>query len=421
MSKLNFDTAIKETGEHQLAVFNLQGIFKELTVKDFVEKIKKTFSLGIEYYILHMEELVYIDSSGLNILVDLVDQGQQFGAKFFFVNLHPKIETICRALGLDTLVTLCKEEKTALEEISQKGKEAKEVSKLFVETKTRQKSLHFTGNDLELIDRVQSNIDTNRFELPVLPDMAIRLNHMVSSPKTTANDLEDLIVTDQSVATQVLKTANTMLYRGRFEVNSLKSAVIRLGMRKIRSTVFSIVMRATILKGEKIDIIARNLWKHSISCALLSEFFEKRISKKTRQEELFTSALLHDIHKVVILAICRDETKQLKHYFPSKEILEYINQKYFDLIFFKLAKKWKLPECVVETIPKLGNFNESKQKQMTAIISIANTVTKFFDKQQNSLVTILPEMNFFNITKDHMEQELLEEARELYEKIQKSW
>ena len=420
MSKLNFDTAIRETGEHQLAVFNLQGIFRELTVRDFVEKIEKTFSLGIEYYILHMENLVYIDSSGLNILVDLVDQGQQFGAKFFFVNLHPKIETICRALGLDTLVTLCKEEQMALDEIAQK-QEIKEVSKLFVESKIEQKSLHFSADDLELIDRVKTNIDRNRFELPVLPDMAIRLNQLVSSPRTTANDLENLIVTDQSVATQVLKTANTILYRGRFEVNSLKSAVIRLGMRKIRSTVFSIVMRATILKGKKIDIIARNLWKHSISCALLSEFFEKRISKKTKQEELFTSALLHDIHKVVILAICRDETRQLQNYFPGKEVLDYIYQKFFDSIFSKLAQKWKLPECVIETIPKLGNFNESNQKEMTAIISIANNVTKFFDKQVNSLVTILPEMNFFNISKDYMEHDLLEEARELHKKIQKSW
>ena len=411
MAKLDIEVVTKNIDkENTLAFFNLNGTLRRATSQELSKKMEEFFSQNVNQYIFRMNDVLLIDSSGMEFLVDLVDQGEEIGACFFISGLHPRIETIFRSLGLDTLFKFVESHKEALEKISKS-----------IQPKEEKVEIQLSDEDEKFIKAIAESVERGKYELPILPDMALKLSNIIASPRGSANEIEKLIGTDQSVSTQVLKIANSALYGGRFQISSLKNAVVRLGMRKIRSVVFAITMRATILKGKKIDIIARSLWRHSITCAMLTEELVKKFrTKGVDKGELFTAALLHDIHKVVILASCRDACKKMEGYFPRQEILDFIYKTHFDKIFAEISKKWKLPETIVENIISMSNMQDRISKS-TAVVSLCNKMTKIMEKRMDQFEADR-EFAALEITDESFEEsEILSYAKSLYDQIKKSW
>ncbi|HLN33075.1 MAG TPA: HDOD domain-containing protein [Gemmataceae bacterium] len=137
-------------------------------------------------------------------------------------------------------------------------------------------------------------------KLPMLPETAHRALALSNNPKTPLNALAALIERDVTLATGILKLANSPLYRIGRSVESVNQAVVRLGLRETQSLLITTSMRTLFNKaGQAKKLQCQRLWQHSFLTACLCRQLNRTL-KLGYQGEEFACGLSHDIGRILI-------------------------------------------------------------------------------------------------------------------------
>ena len=83
----------------------------------------------------------------------------------------------------------------------------------------------------KLVERVQG--------LPTLPSMLNNINQMVLNPKTSAREVAQLISSDPSLTSKVLRVVNSSFYGFPNRITTVTHAIVILGFNTIKSIVLS--------------------------------------------------------------------------------------------------------------------------------------------------------------------------------------
>ena len=67
----------------------------------------------------------------------------------------------------------------------------------------------------DLMQSFMDDLNNDRFVLTSLPEVAINVRRALDDPEVSANDIADVITRDPAIAAKVLRTANSVMYRGR--------------------------------------------------------------------------------------------------------------------------------------------------------------------------------------------------------------
>ena len=70
--------------------------------------------------------------------------------------------------------------------------------------------------------------------LPTLPTVVTNVIHCVEAEESTAQDLKNIIVNDQSIAAKILSVANSAHYGLSHSISDLQQAVVVLGFEAVR-------------------------------------------------------------------------------------------------------------------------------------------------------------------------------------------
>src|SRR5580704_2560311 len=81
---------------------------------------------------------------------------------------------------------------------------------------------------------------------PPLPSVAIMVSRITRSDETSIGDVVRVLEQDQMLAGSVLRLVSSPLYAGRTPITSLHPAVVRLGLKSLRSVVFEAALRGGI-------------------------------------------------------------------------------------------------------------------------------------------------------------------------------
>ena len=140
-------------------------------------------------------------------------------------------------------------------------------------------------------------------EMPTVPVVLAPLLRYLEQPLDAleVQQVVDLISQDKSLAAQCLHMANSPLY-GRWQtVDSIRSAVVALGLQRMRDIAVSCsVLTLTPHGNTKLDPMV--FWEHSLGCALVSRQFARRIGF-VDPAKAYLGGLLHDIGIVACLSI----------------------------------------------------------------------------------------------------------------------
>ena len=137
-------------------------------------------------------------------------------------------------------------------------------------------------------------------KLPVIPEVATKIMSIAEEKLDISfKELENIIKMDPGLTAKILKIANSALYARQREITSLQMAITLLGFKNIKSLVMLVTASNTFAKYKKTEFY-QFFWKHSILTAFFAKHISLRCNKKELSEEVFLSAILHNIGQVAL-------------------------------------------------------------------------------------------------------------------------
>jgi putative nucleotidyltransferase with HDIG domain len=134
--------------------------------------------------------------------------------------------------------------------------------------------------------------------LPPLPQVAMRVMRLASDPDANMEDLRKVVATDQSLAAQAMKVANSAMFGMAREVRTLDRAIMILGFTAVRSIAIAAGAKGLYLAMPPgFPVMA--IWRHSVASGAAALACAKA-SRYRMVDEAFLAGLLHDIGKSVL-------------------------------------------------------------------------------------------------------------------------
>lgn len=188
--------------------------------------------------------------------------------------------------------------------------------------------------------------------LPTMPIAVSRMAQALSDPDTGIKDVVDIVKFEPGLTANILKMANSAYFGATGPIDSIHQAVARLGMQQVfRLVVISSAHTTMAPSVSGYDMPPGALWRHSVACALATQCLAEQIGVR-RAETAFTSALLHDVGKLVI-GNCLDlDFAAIEKYAVDSDVsFEQAERKVIGadhaMIGAAILEKWNLPQEVV--------------------------------------------------------------------------
>jgi HD-like signal output (HDOD) protein len=161
------------------------------------------------------------------------------------------------------------------------------------------------------LETLNQAIDNNRLTLPTLPEVAIKVRDAVEKENSTAKVVSDIIITDAALSARLLQVANSPLYRGRVQIDSVQMAVTRLGVRLVRSLVVSLIMQQIFqATNDLLDKKFRQVWEESVQIAALSRVLAGGLDHLDKDQAML-GGLIHNIGALPVLAMAENHDELL--------------------------------------------------------------------------------------------------------------
>ena len=164
--------------------------------------------------------------------------------------------------------------------------------------------------DQSFIEIVNTHLASSDARLPVFNTTALRIQQEIAKEEPDIRLIEKLIVSDQSLTAKVLSVSNSSFYKGLQQVATVRNAIVRLGINEVSNIVMLITHEHNFRsKDPFVHGMMRTLWRHSVGCALGSNWLAKQCGLHALAHEAFFAGLLHDVGMLFILTVIDD----LKH------------------------------------------------------------------------------------------------------------
>ncbi len=197
-----------------------------------------------------------------------------------------------------------------------------------------------------LLNRITDLIDSGKLILPVFDPITLKLQEVIANGSEDLKELEELILSDQVLAAEVLRSANSPFYCGLSPVKTIRNAIVRLGTHQMRRLVILVSERNKYkARNRTLQTMMHDLWRHASTTALAAQWISKRVRSTGIEEICFLGGLLHDIGKLVILhgvdELARTEAGNIETLQePLREVLLAAHCQ----IGYQLLKNWNAPE-----------------------------------------------------------------------------
>ncbi|MBA3030409.1 MAG: GGDEF domain-containing protein [Desulfobacteraceae bacterium] len=221
------------------------------------------------------------------------------------------------------------------------------------------------------------------FQLPSLPEVAMRILETVKQENFSFNDLGRIISSDPGLTAKILKMANSSFYGLTQKASTIEKAVSILGVTALKNVALSFVISREFRKNASIGFDFDYYWKRAVTAAIAADLTGKLIS--ARNDDLFVAGLLMDIG-VIIMYMTRPE-EYLQVIYEKKLTglpTERIENGFFGIdhsrVGAEVLKKWGLSEMIYSPV---GLHHEPGQKlnksnKAAMVLNFADTISSAY-------------------------------------------
>ena len=189
--------------------------------------------------------------------------------------------------------------------------------------------------------------------LPRIPVTVQKAMELLSDYKTTANKLAEVLETDPSLSVQILRLSNSAMCGCTREVQSIRHAVVVLGMGKIKNLVLAASLTSS-LSGSIPDKQLSRFWQHSFGCAFLCQTMSRLLLRRG-QDLAYLAGLLHDIGRLLIHSRCLEKYPRVmsvavEKKMPLRKVEEMAFGESHEVIGAMAMEKWKLSSELADIV-----------------------------------------------------------------------
>lgn len=200
------------------------------------------------------------------------------------------------------------------------------------------------------IDDLERFIESGKVKLPPFQPNAMRIQQELVKEEPSMTVVEQTIIRDQALASEVLRIANSAYYRGLSEVKTVKAAVVRLGMQEVGRIVLLAATRNRFASKDKIiNRVSVRLWQHSAGCGLAANWLAKRCNYEEFSGSAFFAGLLHDIGKLFIFTAVEQANLRASGKMTWSLLME-VADTLHTKEGYRLMKRWNMPEQYAEIV-----------------------------------------------------------------------
>jgi putative nucleotidyltransferase with HDIG domain len=155
--------------------------------------------------------------------------------------------------------------------------------------------------------------------LDPLPVTARRLTAMLGDESVNLSEIAKVVEYDAAVAANIIRTANSAAWAGRYPVERIRDAVVRLGTVNLLTIVLGDYVRIFNTSAPLYDLTEDDLYLHSAAASLMIKAMASQINSPLPSSASI-AALLHDIGKLIMVRYLKADVSALLNLCKEKQI-----------------------------------------------------------------------------------------------------
>ncbi len=236
----------------------------------------------------------------------------------------------------------------------------------------------------ETLDRLRSKI-IKIDSMPAIPVILRPLLRCLDQPaeQVDMNRIVELVSYDKSIAAQCIRMANSALYMRNAPAESVRTAVMSLGMWRVRDLLFSNSL-SQVIPANRWVIDPAVFWRHSLGVALVCRKFAELIDYPDT-EKAYLAGLLHDIGVLVNCMVAPDEFRAAMEMAAVEQIpLDEAEQSTLGFTHSDsgrvLADAWKIPTDIGDAIELHHRIGDTERGgPLVALVHLSDLLCRMRD------------------------------------------
>jgi HD-like signal output (HDOD) protein len=246
---------------------------------------------------------------------------------------------------------------------------------------------HIEGRDsmnTETLDRLRTRI-VNIDAMPAIPVILRPLLRCLDQPveQIDMDRIVELVSYDKSIAAQCMRMANSALFMRSSPAETVRTAVMSLGMWRVRDLLFSNSL-SQVIPANRWVVDPAVFWRHSLGVALVCRKFAEMIDYPDA-EKAYLAGLLHDIGVLVNCMVVPEEFRTAVEKASREQIpLDEAEQAILGFTHSHsgriLADAWKIPGDIADAIElhhKIGD--PGRGGPLVALVHLSDLLCRMRD------------------------------------------
>ena len=166
-----------------------------------------------------------------------------------------------------------------------------------------------SSEDNELTIRLFEAIMSGNIKLPSLPDVAQQIQEAFSNDDIGVEKIAKIVQADPSISAKLIMTANSALYQGQSQIDTLQQAIVRIGLETTRKQVITYVVKELFANSSaNVRTKMQTLWRHSRRVAAFSRILAEQ-TKLFDPEQAQLAGLVHDLGEIAIRQYAQEHSE----------------------------------------------------------------------------------------------------------------
>ncbi|MGD8572465.1 MAG: HDOD domain-containing protein, partial [Gammaproteobacteria bacterium] len=196
----------------------------------------------------------------------------------------------------------------------------------------------------KFIGQLLEDLKSNQLELPVLPQVAVKVSKIIDDPGARSKDLAKAIGADPALSARVIQVANSPLVRGSNKIDNLQSALTRMGNTMVRNIVTTFMVRQLFrTENQYLQDRMKLIWNHSAHVAAISHVLATHFSI-LKPDEAMLAGVLHDIGKLPILS----KARKIPHIAENGKALDMVLARLHPSLGKAILAAWRFDEEFID-------------------------------------------------------------------------